>query len=425
MDLLDYYFTLKIALFLISILFLLFFSSAELLFFSADKKRIIDVKSGNKITEGFIQFLLNKSRRLYYTLQITSITSLVLFIISNYLFLSSFLFINKNLFVFAIIYTLLTSILLFVLQKALPIYLVNNYFNSMVQLYALPIFLITLLFYPISKIIIIIVNSLYPNNLTANTIYSNSQNIDSNNNHHSEISNSSGEHELIHSIVSFKSVTAREIMTPRVDIVAVSMDDSFEDLMKLINDSGHSRIPLYQDNLDEIKGIIYAKDLLPYLQNPNLKNTMSLKNIARDAFFVPSSKLINNLLHDFQEKKIHLGVVVDEYGGTAGLISLEDVLEEIVGEIKDEYDKSENEILKVGENSFVVLGKLTIDELNKLLEKDFSSENNDYDTLGGFVFYTAGIIPKQGFSFTSQGYRFTVKEVLNKRIGKVLIESEI
>lgn len=152
---------------------------------------------------------------------------------------------------------------------------------------------------------------------------------------------------------------------------------------------------------------------------------MSLKNIARDAFFVPSSKLINNLLHDFQEKKIHLGVVVDEYGGTAGLISLEDVLEEIVGEIKDEYDKSENEILKVGENSFVVLGKLTIDELNKLLEKDFSSENNDYDTLGGFVFYTAGIIPKQGFSFTSQGYRFTVKEVLNKRIGKVLIESEI
>ncbi|KAB2838695.1 MAG: CBS domain-containing protein, partial [Melioribacteraceae bacterium] len=173
-----------------------------------------------------------------------------------------------------------------------------------------------------------------------------------------------GEHELIHGIVSFKTVMTREIMTPRVDIAAVSVDESFDDLMNVINESGHSRIPLYEDSLDKVIGIIYAKDMLPYLKTPELKKNLSLKSIAREVIYVPGTKLINDLLHEFQVKKIHLGIVVDEYGGTAGLISLEDILEEIVGEIRDEHDKEEAEITKLNDYSYMGLGKVSIDEIN-------------------------------------------------------------
>jgi len=211
-------------------------------------------------------------------------------------------------------------------------------------------------------------------------------------------------------------------MTPRVDIIAVPLNATFEELMKTITESGHSRIPLYGKSLDDIQGIIYAKDLLPYLRNPELRKTLSLKKIAREALFVPETKHINDLLHDFQEKKLHLGIVVDEYGGTAGLISLEDILEEIVGDIRDEYDKEESQIIKLSENEYLVSGKLSIDELNDLLDFDFSSENKDYDTVGGFILNQAGIIPSQGFHFTFNNYKFTVKEISNKRIRKVLIE---
>jgi CBS domain containing-hemolysin-like protein len=230
------------------------------------------------------------------------------------------------------------------------------------------------------------------------------------------------EHELIHGLVEFKSVTVREIMTPRVDITSVSVDESFDELMQTITDSGHSRIPLYENSLDNIIGIIYAKDLLPYLRDEALRNTLSLRKISHEAMFVPETKLINELLTEFQSKNKHLGIVVDEYGGTAGLVSLEDILEEIVGEIRDEYDKEETEITKLNENSFMVLGKVSIDELNELLEDNFSSENDDYDTVGGFIFNHAGQIPLEGYTFVSDNFRFTVKEIFKKRIKKVLVE---
>lgn len=211
-------------------------------------------------------------------------------------------------------------------------------------------------------------------------------------------------------------------MTPRVDIVAVPVDITFDELMKVINESGFSRIPLYENSLDNIIGIIYAKDLLPYLKNPEMRKSLSLRKIAREVFFVPQTKYINELLHDFQEKKLHLGIVVDEYGGTAGLISLEDILEEIVGDIRDEFDKEENPIVKLSENSYLLSGRLPIDELSELLEIEFSNEDDDYDTLAGYILNHAGSIPEEGFSFVDKGIKFTVKEIHNKRINKVLVE---
>lgn len=230
------------------------------------------------------------------------------------------------------------------------------------------------------------------------------------------------EQELIHGLVSFRTVTVREVMTPRVDITAISDDTDFDELMSVVSDSGHSRIPLYHSNLDEVIGIIYAKDLLPYLKNEEMKKTLVLNKLARKALFFPETKLISDLMHEFLEKKMHIGIVVDEYGGTAGLISLEDILEEIVGDIRDEYDKEENEITQISRNSFLVLGKTSIDQINDLLHIDLYSENDDYDTIGGFILNYAGTIPVEGYNFTFKNHKFTVKEIVNRRVKKVQIE---
>jgi putative hemolysin len=229
------------------------------------------------------------------------------------------------------------------------------------------------------------------------------------------------EHGLISSIVNLRSVAVHEVMTPRVDMVAVSTETDFNEMLNIITDSGHSRIPLYHEDLDEIVGIVYSKDILPFIKDESKRNNFSLPNIARKAMFIPKTKLISSLMHEFQEKKMHIAIVVDEYGGTAGLISLEDIIEEILGEIRDEYDRDENPVIKLGENNYIVLGKLGIDELNELLNTTFD-ENSNYETIGGMIFNHAGQIPKEGYSFKLHGYNFIVKEIQNKRINKVQIE---
>jgi CBS domain containing-hemolysin-like protein len=229
------------------------------------------------------------------------------------------------------------------------------------------------------------------------------------------------EHGLISSIVNFRSVAVHEVMTPRVDIISVSAETNFNEMLDLIIKTRHSRIPLYREDLDEIIGVIYSKDLLPFIKNVESRVNFSLTKIARKAMFIPRTKLISSLMHEFQEKKMHLAIVVDEYGGTAGLITLEDIIEEILGEIRDEYDKEENPITKVGDNNYIILGKLSIDELNDLLNTTFS-ENSNYETVAGMILNHAGQIPKENYSFQIDGYTFTAKEIQNKRIKKVQVE---
>jgi CBS domain containing-hemolysin-like protein len=230
------------------------------------------------------------------------------------------------------------------------------------------------------------------------------------------------EQELIQGIVDLHSVDVREVMTPRVDICAVPADADFNELLEIITSSGYSRLPLFKDDLDDILGIIHTKDILSYLKNEEQRKQLSLSKIARKAMFIPETKKINDLLREFQEKKMHIAIVVDEFGGTSGLITLEDILEEIIGEIRDEYDQEENPVTKIDEKTFLVLGKLSIDELNELLNLNLHPSNGDYETLAGLILNYAGQIPKDGYSFSLENYKFTVKEVLNKRIQKVLIE---
>lgn len=405
-----------------------FFSSSEIAIFSFDKKKLNDFKKDHPILAKYLTIVIDNSRRILVTILLANtIVAVWASIISVQLSLeiADKYGYSKDVTIFVQIVVL--TIVLLVIGEISPKIWANKHQITTLKIVLMPIYWVSVLFYPIAYLITSLMD-VFSKNITERK--SNTALQESEIKELAELGVEKGtieeeEHDLINGIVSFKSVTAREIMTPRVDIAAIPVDATFEELMSVINESGHSRIPLYEKDLDNIKGIIIAKDLLPFIKKKELSQNINLLKIAREAIFVPSSKHINDLLHEFQEKKIHLAIVVDEYGGTAGLISLEDILEEIVGEIRDEHDKEENEITKLSENSYLLLGKLSIDELNELLNENFSSENDDYDTLGGFVFNHAGTIPEQGYSFVFNNYKFTIKEIVHNRINKVLVEKVI
>jgi putative hemolysin len=406
-------------------LFSAFFSGSEVALFSFDKKKLRDFKKEHRIVSGYVQSLLDNPRRILVTILLgNTIVNVAASIIAVMFAIEAAKSFHISVEVALLIQIVILTIVLLFVGEVTPKLWASKYPGHFLLFASIPLYWIGVLVYPISKLLTDILKV-----ATSKIDFDNSRTALQG----AEIKELASlgveqgtieedEHDLIHGIVAFKTVTAREVMTPRVDIVAVSMETTFDEMITLINDCGHSRLPLYENSLDKIIGIIYSKDLLPYLKSPELRKTISLKSICREALFIPETKMIKDLLHEFQEKNMHVGIVVDEYGGTAGLISLEDILEEIVGEIHDEYDEEENEIIKLSENSYMVLGKVSVDELNELLGYNFSSESDDYDTVGGFIFNQAGIIPKQGFHFTFSNYKFTVKEVSNNRVNKVLVE---
>jgi CBS domain containing-hemolysin-like protein len=230
------------------------------------------------------------------------------------------------------------------------------------------------------------------------------------------------EQEIISSFVEFKSVLVDEVMTPRVDIVAVPYNVSNEELIDTINSSGYSRFPVYKENLDKIVGLVHAKDLLQFLRNKSFIKEETISQITRDVLFVPEGKMISEMLKEFQQKKMHMAIVVDEFGGTSGLITLEDIIEEIIGEIWDEHDPEENAIKILSPEKISVLGKVPITEVNELMGLELFPPSDDYDTIAGLIISKAGNIPKEGYSFNLKNYKLTVKEVLKKRIKRIEID---
>jgi gliding motility-associated protein GldE len=226
------------------------------------------------------------------------------------------------------------------------------------------------------------------------------------------------EKEMIHSIFEFGDTIVREIMIPRTDMVCVSNDTSTDDLILLIKEKGHTRIPVYEETIDQIRGIINAKDLLPSVLNK--RNNINLIRLARPALFVPESKKIDDLLRLFQKERQHMAIVVDEYGGTAGLVTLEDVLEEIVGEIRDEYDQEVALHKQLDENTYLVDAKIDIYTLNELLGVAIP-EKDEYDTLGGFIFELTGAVPQEDEVITYEKLEMVTVKVERNRIVKVKI----
>jgi magnesium and cobalt exporter, CNNM family len=226
------------------------------------------------------------------------------------------------------------------------------------------------------------------------------------------------EKELIHSIFEFGDTVVREVMTPQPDVVAIEESGSLDEVLDLVIRHGYSRIPVFRGSLDEIVGIVYAKDVLRELHAG--RNGRTLRDLARRAYFVPESKKVADLLRDMQKEKVHVAIVVDEFGSVAGIVTLEDLLEEIVGEIADEYDREEPQVEPAGDGRFRVNARLPVDELNELL--DTRLPNEEWDTVGGLMMGILGRLPIQGERVEFEGLRFTAERVQGRRIGKVLIE---
>ena len=229
-----------------------------------------------------------------------------------------------------------------------------------------------------------------------------------------------GELAMIRRIAQMVDRAVREIMVPRIDMVTAEADAAMDDVLQLVMEHGYSRIPLYEETVDNIVGVAYAKDMLTCLANG--RRTAPLKEIARRPYFVPEGKRIDQLLAELREHKVHMAIVVDEYGGTAGLVTIEDVLEEIVGEIQDEYDREEAPIQRLGENEVVLDARVSLDELNELLELEIEGE--DFDTVGGFVYQQLGRMPAPGDEVRANGLTLRVLSILGHRIKKVRIIKE-
>lgn len=234
-------------------------------------------------------------------------------------------------------------------------------------------------------------------------------------------SSSPEEHEMLSGIVNFANTEVQEIMKPRVDITAIEITEGYEHVKRVIIESGFSRIPVYEDEVDNIRGTLYVKDLLPYI---NHGDDFAWQRLIRKAYFVPEHKKINDLLAEFQSNKVHMAIVVDEYGSTLGLVSLEDIIEEIVGEISDESDTVESFYTRLDAKNYLFDGKTHIGDFERVLELEedlFSDVKGEAETLAGLMLELRRDFPRKGDSFTTHDIRFTVQEVEGHRIDKILV----
>ena len=230
------------------------------------------------------------------------------------------------------------------------------------------------------------------------------------------------EQSMLQGIIRFGDETAKEVMTPRKDIVDIDIHSNFNEVMQCIIENNYSRIPVYQDNDDNIRGVLYIKDLLPHLNKPAAFRWQSL---IRPAYFVPGTKKIDDLMTEFQENKVHIAIVVDEFGGTCGLITLEDILEEIVGEINDEYDEKEETYTKLSNNTYIFEACTLLNDFIKIVDADpdsFKDIEGEADTLAGLILEIKGELPGKNDVITYQSHKFTILEVDNRRIKKIKYE---
>jgi putative hemolysin len=225
-----------------------------------------------------------------------------------------------------------------------------------------------------------------------------------------------GERKMIYSIIQFRETLCREVMVPRIDVLALDVNTPLSEAILALTHSGHSRVPVYEETIDNIVGVLYAKDLLR-VKTPEVSPS-TLRGLFRPAYFVPEAKKVDELLTEMQARGVHIAIVVDEYGGMAGLVTLEDIVEEIVGEIRDEYDQTEElPFQKIGDEEYLFSGRISLDDFNELLDTHLATDIAD--TLGGFIYGEIGRVPVGGEQVEVEGWTLVVDQVIGRRIRKI------
>jgi putative hemolysin len=392
-------------------------SGSEVAFFSIDPKKWN--KKEEKISYKLIGKLLEKPNKLLATILIANnFVNVGIIILSTYITSSVFNFDSAPILKFGIQVVAVTFLLL-MLGELIPKVFANQNPLKFARLMARPIMFLNKLFYPLSSLLV------HSTSFIEKRFNSKGYNISVDD--LSNVLDIAGENDtnveekrILRSIVEFGNIQVKEIMKSRVDVTAFSINTSFNEVKKEIIKSGYSRTPVYSESFDKIKGILYIKDLLPHLDTPDFE----WKTILRSPFFVPEGKMIDDLMREFQQKKIHLAIVVDEYGGTSGIVTLEDIIEEIVGDINDEFDDDGVKFSKLDSLNFIFEGKTSINDALKILnlEFDYFDEiKGESDSLAGLILEMEGNIPAIGEILEFNHLTFKIESVDKRRIKRVKI----
>lgn len=400
-------------------------SGSEIAFFSLTQTDINELSNNGK-DKNIVVSLLEKPRKLLATILITNnfINILIVLLFAS---LTETLFGNfsyqLNLYLFIIpirflLEILLVTFLILLFGEVLPKVYASRNALRFSQTMSKFIHGINILFTPFSLPLINLtkwVEKKLGNKSTNFSVETLSQALELT----SQGATSKNEQKILEGIVNFGNTETVQIMKPRIDIFAISDEESYEAVLEKILKNGYSRNPVYKENIDNIIGVLYAKDLLAHLN----KTSFKWQNLVRESFFVPENKKLDDLLGDFREKKNHLAIVVDEYGGTSGLVTLEDVIEEIVGDINDEFDDEDLLYAKIDSNNYMFEGKTSIKDFCRILDDEdeevFEKEKGESETLAGFILEISGKFPKKGEKIQFKNYTFTIESLDKKRIKQV------
>ena len=402
------------------LLFLLVFSAiisgSEVAFFSLSQTEIKKyAKEKNKRLTNAVNLLKSPDKLLANILIVNNLINVAIITLSAYFTWSSF---GKSAYVFFVLTFIVTAVIIFCGEIIPKVYASKNK-KLFIKTSSLVLIPSNVIFKPLI-LMLIKISQAFKNN-KRELLESSKEELNKAMSLTIDKSTSKEEKDILKGIINFGSIKVKEIMKSRVDIVAFEIDESFEKISELINKSGYSRIPVFKETIDNIEGVLYVKDLLPHLNDKNFDWTKKI----RPAFFVPENKNIDVLFKDFQEKRVHLSLVIDEYGGVSGLVTLEDIIEEIVGDIKDEFDFEEDFYYKkIDSNTFLFDGKTSLNDLCKVLNihKDFfDASKGESESLGGLILELNSKIPSVGDKIKFDNFIFTIMSVDNKRIKRVRV----
>lgn len=412
---------------IVAIIVLLFgsamMSGAEVAFFSLGPNQLHALRQNEDKADHMVLHLLEMPKRLLATILISNnFINVAIVVISTFLVNSFIDFSRVHYWVAFLVQVVVVTALLLLLGEIIPKVYATRRNVRFARFMARPLRILVTVFHPLSTVLV------KSTNLIDRRIGRKSYNVSI-----SELSDAielttgedapEGEKKILQGIVKFSDIEVKEIMKSRVDVTAVDISTGFKDLLKTILDAGYSRIPAYEDSFDNVKGILYIKDLLPYLAEGD---DFEWKDLLRDALFIPENKKINDLLQEFRAKKIHLAVIVDEYGGTSGIVTLEDILEEIVGEISDEHDEPVGDIeyTRLDDHNYVFEGKTSLNDMVKILQLEddiFDEARGDADSVAGLILELMQKMPEKDEKIAFNRFVFTVKAVDKRRIKKVLV----
>lgn len=405
---------------LLLLLFSALISGSEIAFFSLSPVHLRDIRTKDSTTNKLILSLLEIPKRLLATILIANnFVNVGIVILGAYISSSLFDFSGFPILGFIIEVVVITTLLL-LFGEIMPKIFANQKPVAFAAFMARPLKFMIRLFYPLSSLLV-----------RTTTLIDKKMGKQSKEISMSELSEAiditvdkdtpEEETKILKGIVKFTDIEVKEIMKSRLDIISIDSEKSFREVIDTVKESGYSRIPVFTETFDKIDGILYVKDLLPHLDK---ENGFDWKELVRPAFFVPENKKINDLLQEIQEKKIHMAIVVDEYGGTSGIVTLEDIIEEIVGEISDEFDSPEDEIgySKIDENNYIFEAKTSIHDFCKIVEDDdgiFDDIKGDADSIAGIILELIGKIPEKNTIVKYHHFEFKVLTVDKRRIKMV------